>query len=54
MPEKAVEETANNTIHKIHRIKNLLEITIEKVKNEVPKIYRKELVELLFEQPYSK
>ncbi len=51
---KAVEETANYTINKIHRIKNLLEITIEKVKNEAPKIYRKELVELLFEQPYSK
>ena len=51
---KAVEETANYTIKKINQIKNQLEITIEKVKEEAPKIYRKELIELLFEQPYSK
>jgi Fic family protein len=51
---KAVEETANYTIKKINKIKNQLEITIEKVKEEAPKIYRKELIELLFEQPYSK
>jgi Fic family protein len=51
---KAVEDTANYTIKKINKIKNQLEITIEKVKAEAPKIYRKELIELLFEQPYSK
>jgi Fic family protein len=51
---KAVEETSNYTIKKINMIKNQLEITIEKVKKEAPKIYRKELIELLFEQPYSK
>jgi len=51
---KAVEETANYTIEKINQIKALLEITIENVKKEAPKIYRKELIELLFEQPYSK
>ena len=27
---------------------------IEKVQQKAPKVYRKELVELLFEQPYSK
>jgi Fic family protein len=51
---KAVEETANYTIDKIGRIKNQLEKTIEKLKVEAPKIYRKELVEMIFEQPYSK
>jgi Fic family protein len=51
---KAVEETANYTIKKIDRIKNQLEITIKKIQREAPKIYRKELIELLFEQPYSK
>lgn len=51
---KAVEETSIYTIKKIDRIKNQLEKTIEKVKAEAPKIYRKELIELLFEQPYSK
>ena len=51
---KAAEETANNTIEKINSIKEQLEKTLEIVKEKAPKIYRKELVELLFEQPYSK
>src|SRR5690554_1476202 len=51
---KAVESTSRDTIIKIINIKNLLDNTIIKVQNESPKIYRKELVELLFEQPYSK
>jgi Fic family protein len=51
---KAVEVTSLQTIDKIVAIKNLLDKTIEKVQVESPKIYRKELVELLFEQPYSK
>lgn len=51
---KAIESTSRDTIVKITNIKNLLDNTIIKVQNESPKIYRKELVELLFEQPYSK
>ncbi len=51
---KAVEETSVYTIKKIEKIKSQLEKTIEKVKKDAPRIYRKELVELLFEQPYSK
>lgn len=51
---KAVEVTSLETIEKITAIKNLLDKTIEKVQVKSPKIYRKELVELLFEQPYSK
>lgn len=51
---KAIEETANNTINKIDKIKEQLEKTIGIVKKKAPKIYRKELVELLFDQPYSK
>ncbi len=51
---KALEDTANNTIDKINKIKERLEKTVEIVKDKAPKIYRKELVELLFEQPYSK
>jgi Fic family protein len=50
----AIEITSRNTIQKINSIKELLMITIEKVKQNAPKIYSKELVELLFEQPYSK
>ena len=51
---KVIEETANNTIKKIDRIKEQLDKTIEIAKKEAPKTYRKELIELLFEQPYSK
>jgi Fic family protein len=51
---KAVEHTSNDTIIRITNIKNQLDSTIIKVQEKAPKIYRKELVELLFEQPYSK
>lgn len=51
---KAVEFTAVQTMDRISRIRNLLETTLLRVQRESPKIYQKELVELLFEQPYSK
>lgn len=51
---KAVESTSIQTIERIGLIRNLLEKTLVKVQKESPKIYQKELVELLFEQPYSK
>jgi Fic family protein len=51
---KAVENTSKDTINRISNIKNQLDKTIIKVQTELPKIYKKELVELLFEQPYSK
>jgi len=51
---KAVEETSLNTIGKINKIKEQLDKTIQIVQEKEPKIYRKELIELLFEQPYSK
>jgi len=51
---KAVEATSLNTIEKINKIKEQLDKTIQIVQEKDPKIYRKELIELLFEQPYSK
>ncbi len=51
---KAVESTSKDTISKITNVKNQLDSTILKVQGKAPKLYRKELVELLFEQPYSK
>lgn len=51
---KAIEETANKTIIKINLIKELLDNTIKIAQENASKIYRKELIELLFEQPYSK
>jgi len=51
---KAIESTSKDTIKKINNIKDQLDLTITKVQEKSPKIYKKELVELLFEQPYSK
>jgi Fic family protein len=51
---KAIESTSKNTISKISKIKDQLEQTIIEVQSKSPKIYRKEFVELLFEEPYSK
>jgi Fic family protein len=50
---KGIEHTSRETIIKIQKIKTLLEEIIIFVK-ENTKIYTKELVELLFEHPYSK
>ena len=49
-----IEETSKNTLEKIRSIKDLLESTLENTKRKCPKIYSKELVELIFENPYSK
>ena len=51
---KGVEITAKATIKQVTEINTLFEQTKEKTKNEIPKIYSKELIELLFEHPYSK
>jgi len=51
---KAIEVTSNETINRINQINELLNKTIELAQEKEPKIYRKELIELLFEQPYSK
>jgi Fic family protein len=51
---RAVETTSLQTISKINAIRILLESTISEIQIVAPKIYKKELVELLFEQPYSK
>jgi Fic family protein len=51
---RAIENTSKNTITRITHIKEQLDSTILKVQEKAPKLYRKELVELLFEQPYSK
>jgi len=49
-----VEETARETTVLIKEIKQLLDKTLERVRLELPSIYSKDLVELIFEQPYCK
>jgi Fic family protein len=51
---RAVEETATWTTDKIEAIRLLSAHTIEYVKRAVPKIYSRELVDLIFEQPYCR
>ena len=52
---EAVEKTARETKAKIEAINELLEKTVEEAKAKLPdRVYSKELIELLFEQPYCK
>lgn len=51
---EAVEITSRQTISQIKSIRELLDLTIKEVKENAPKIYSKELVENIFEQPYTK
>lgn len=51
---QAVTITSRWTLNKINAIKQLHEHTIEYVKEHAPKIYSRELVDALFEQPYSR
>jgi Fic family protein len=50
----AIEETSRDTIKKVNIIRDLLQETIEEVREKLPIIYTKELIEVLFEQPYSR
>lgn len=50
----AIEETSKWTSQKITTIITLMEETIIYVKNTLPKIYTRELVDLLFMQPYCR
>ena len=50
----AVEQMSAMTRDRILAIRTLMGQTMEQVKKELPKIYSKELVELLFRQPYTK
>lgn len=50
----AVEQTSIDTKLQIQKIRALLSEKIAIVQSKAPKIYSKELVELIFEQPYCK
>ncbi len=49
-----IEYSAKETISKIQGIQSLMKEVREKIKNELPRIYSKELIEVLFQQPYCK
>ena len=50
----AIEQMARMTHERILAIRDLMNESIERVKRELPKIYSKDLLELLFHQPYCK
>lgn len=50
----AVKNTAKWTTNKINAIRNLSIHTIDYVSSTLPKIYSRELVDVLFEQPYCR
>jgi Fic family protein len=51
---KGVEETALWTVAKIAAIRELSSVTLEHVKRAAPKIYSRELVDVIFDQPYCR
>jgi len=52
---KAIEETSINTKEKIVQIRDQFNKTLENARKRLPpNVYSKELIELLFEQPYCK
>lgn len=51
---RAVADTARWTTGRIRAIRSLLQDTTEKMRQEAPQIYSRELAELIFEQPYCR
>ena len=51
---QAVAETSQWTTAKIAAIRELAEYTTDSVRTRLPKIYSRELVDVIFEQPYSR
>ena len=50
----AVEQTARKTRERLLEIRDLMEEDIQQVKTRLPKVYSKDLMELLYRQPYCK
>lgn len=51
---RAVESTAQQTLVQVKGILALMEEVREKVKQEMPGIYSKDLIEAIFRHPYTK
>ena len=49
-----VEETSIDTIELINGIKNIMDSDKKLIKDKLPKIYSKDLLEILYKHPYSK
>lgn len=49
---EAIKQTSIYTLNKVNTIYNLFNNTVEEIKNKAGDIYSRELVEVIFEQPY--
>ena len=49
-----VEYTANKGLQRLKDVTNLMEVMATEIKERLPKVYTKELVEILFRLPYTK
>jgi Fic family protein len=49
-----VEYTANNGLKRLKDVTELMEVMSTEIKQSLPKVYTKELVEILFKLPYTK
>ena len=51
---RAVESTAQQTFDQVSRIRAVMERVREQVQREAPGVYSKDLIEVIFRQPYTK
>ena len=51
---RAVESTAQQTFDQVTRIRLLMEQVREQVQQQAPGIYSKDLIEAIFQHPYTK
>ncbi|MCD4745941.1 MAG: Fic family protein [Bacteroidales bacterium] len=49
-----VETTAKKSLTKLKEVISLMEATAENIKTEIPKVYSKDLIEIIFRLPYTK
>lgn len=51
---RAIEETSTHTLSKIESISGAMAVAGKSIEKQLPKIYSKDLVEVLFQRPYCK
>lgn len=51
---EAIEDTARWTVARIRAMRDLLQATVSRVREAEPKIYSRELIDVIFEQPYCR
>ena len=49
-----IEKTSNKGLERLNKITTAITITADEVKTKLPKIYSKDLIEILFRLPYTK